>query len=402
MLSGKNFNLRHLHAYIEVCDGGSITKASVAVNLSQPAVTHAISKLELGLDSVLFFRSSKGMLPSDHGFIFLKRVKKALDILAEGINLAIKSSKNGRFDGIITNITTTQLKTLIAIGNQGSYAMAAGANGTSQPSLLRTAKELEHILGFSLYTKRSRGTGLTTAAQHVRRAAKLMFRELDKGIEEILSAKGIHNGRLMIGSLPLSRSRILPDAIDLLLNEFPEAKIGVVDGPYDDLLTGLRFGDLDIIIGAMRDPNPSNDIKQIKLFEDHLGVFSHPDFYGTLSKSSFEILQQKTWIVPKVGTPTRTYFDQFFQNKGMTSPEKLIETSSLILLRGLLKSKDRLAVLSSSQAKEEARLGTMKEHSINLQDRPRSIGFSILKDWQPTTIQKRFMEIIYKKTSVIK
>lgn len=44
----------------------------------------------------------------------------------------------------------------------------------------------------------------------------------------------------------------------------------MIEGPYHDLLAGLRRGDIDFLIGALRYPSPIDDIEQQTLFDDTL------------------------------------------------------------------------------------------------------------------------------------
>src|SRR5688500_9155726 len=57
-------NLRHLRGMLAVHEHGSISSAAAAVNLSQPALTQGILKLENQLGEVLFERRSDGMVPT--------------------------------------------------------------------------------------------------------------------------------------------------------------------------------------------------------------------------------------------------------------------------------------------------------------------------------------------------
>jgi DNA-binding transcriptional LysR family regulator len=58
-------NLRHLKAVAAIVDSGSISGAARAVNLTQPAITQAIAKIEATLDTSLFERTSSGMEPTE-------------------------------------------------------------------------------------------------------------------------------------------------------------------------------------------------------------------------------------------------------------------------------------------------------------------------------------------------
>lgn len=73
---------RHMQTFVETADLGSLNKASLALRLTQPAVTHQLRELEgmLGVD--LFVRHSKGMRLTEAGTLLLpvaRRILKSLD-----------------------------------------------------------------------------------------------------------------------------------------------------------------------------------------------------------------------------------------------------------------------------------------------------------------------------------
>src|SRR5580704_1865473 len=64
-----------LHVFRQVAELRSLTKASRALRLSQPAVTKHIKLLEEELRLPLFVRSSYGVALTDAGTVFLKHVQ---------------------------------------------------------------------------------------------------------------------------------------------------------------------------------------------------------------------------------------------------------------------------------------------------------------------------------------
>jgi len=64
-----------LHVFRQVAELRSLTKASRALHLSQPAVTKHIKLLEEELQLPLFIRSSSGVVLTDAGTIFLQHVQ---------------------------------------------------------------------------------------------------------------------------------------------------------------------------------------------------------------------------------------------------------------------------------------------------------------------------------------
>jgi len=65
-----------LHVFRHVAELRSLTKASKALHLSQPAVTKHIKLLEEELQLPLFIRSSSGVVLTDAGAVFLQHVQK--------------------------------------------------------------------------------------------------------------------------------------------------------------------------------------------------------------------------------------------------------------------------------------------------------------------------------------
>ena len=58
------------------------------------------------------------------------------------------------------------------------------------------------------------------------------------------------------------------------------APVGVLlEGAYDEMIKGLRCGDIDVVVGGLP-PNPPPDLTQEKLFEDGLSRFGGPWLAG--------------------------------------------------------------------------------------------------------------------------
>ena len=66
-------NLRHLRAFAAVARLSSVNAGAQAINLSQPAVTQAIGRLELAFGAPLFSRRRSGSYPTEAGDILLQR-----------------------------------------------------------------------------------------------------------------------------------------------------------------------------------------------------------------------------------------------------------------------------------------------------------------------------------------
>ena len=60
-------DLRQLHYFVSVVDGGSFSAAAVRLNLSQPTLSRQVALLEADLGQRLLVRTGRGVAPTEAG-----------------------------------------------------------------------------------------------------------------------------------------------------------------------------------------------------------------------------------------------------------------------------------------------------------------------------------------------
>ncbi len=383
-------NIRHLAAFLAASRHLRLGRAAESINLSQPATTQGIRKLEAGLGQALFDRSSNGLRLTAAGQRFQFRIERAFQLLREGQRILGNSALRPE-----NSITRVQLRALIATVEQGSYSLAARTLGVSQPGVHRAVRKLESLCGQRLFLATAQGVEITAPARELARCAALALAEIEQGIDELRALRGILDGRIWIGSLPLGRTRIVPQAVTRLLLRYPDVKVRIIDGAYDDLLKALRNGQIDILFGALREPLPSGDIVQEAIFTEPLSLIvraGHP----ILSSPRFDAqsLSRLDWVLPREGTPARDGFKAFFQSHAVPAPQRIIECSSLIALRALLTESDRIGLLSVEQVRYEIDAGFLKILPAPMPNTQRPIGVTVRRNWQPTGVQTDFIALL--------
>jgi len=300
-----------LRAFREVARHRGVSAAAEQIHLSQPAVTQAIAKLEGLLGVSLFERRADGMYTTEPGTMFLQRVERMLDHLAEGADMAHKLAnrkKPSGFQDFHLLVTAAQLRALSAIANAGNFSIAARSINISQPTIYRAGRDLERLSGMHFFDATSQGVALTPPAEIFARHVNLAASELRQGLFEIEDFKGKDSTKIFVGSMPLARTSVLPAAIHATLREKDQIQIRTIDGPYSELLRGLRNGEIDFLIGAIRDPAPADDVVQEKLFDDPLRIIvgkNHP--LATRRSVELSDTLDFPWIAPPQNTPTGSY-----------------------------------------------------------------------------------------------
>lgn len=391
-MEATELNLRHLRLLLAVVETGSVTQASVICNISQPAVTQALKKLEAQFGAALFDRNSNGLFTNALGKLLAARVRRALDLL-DGATTALAPR-------LTLTATTAKLRALVAVAQAENFSLAARQLGVAQPTVHRAISQLEGEIGRALFKRTQYGTAPTRAGQLLAGAAQLAFAELAQAEMELADIMGRGSMQLTVGGLPLSRSYILPSTIAKYHKTHPRVGVKVLEGPYETLLAGLRRGEIDFLFGALREPPPVDDIEQTHLFDDELVVVSGPDH--PLAKESDPdpgAAAACHWVVGIPGTPVRDHFDAFFATIGKGQPPLLVETSSMVLMRELLHAGPYLGCISRRQVEAEIRSGLMVPLPFRLETGHRRIGVTTRANWKPTRTQADFLQIVREDLS---
>ena len=117
-------------------------------------------------------------------------------------------------------------------------------------------------------------------------------------------------------------------------------------------------------------------------------------FFLALSRIGEADLMAYPWVISPPGAPTRAYFESMFPPAARERLPGLIETSSLIVVRGALLRSDRLTLISEHQIVTEQSLGLLAALPVATPGSHRRIGLTIRRGWRPTATHELLMEHI--------
>jgi LysR family transcriptional regulator of gallate degradation len=397
-------SLRQLRAFETVGRLESVSSAAREVNLSQPALTESLHALEIRLQTRLFERRRSGCYATELGAILLPRVRRFFDHIRSALTEpAVGAPFAGRqnIDGIVNKLTRPQLRGLIAISENQSFQAATRWLGIAEPSLHRSAKELERELRRTLYRRTASGMTTTVLGSELARRFQLALREIEYGLEEVHAAQGIVISRLAIGNIPHSNNQMLSTAINGLLSAHPNAHVQVIDGHYEALLHDLRVGKLDFLFGVLRRPDWVLDVREEPLFSNPYVVVARKDHPLTSVRAiTLNNLSRYDWIMPGLGTPRQQAFERMFA-AAPNRPRVSIETTSMQIYRAVLASTDRLTLMSQieSELNDDNTLAVLPVKSPHLR---RVDGVATRLDWQPTSIHRQFLDLLRARARGLK
>ena len=375
-------NIRHLAALAATVRHGSLTRAARAVNLTQPALTQAISGFEQTLAVTLFERGPTGMHPTPAATLLAVRAEAAVAYIGS------------------PRVTGTQVRAFLAVARGGSYQAAAEATGLSSASLHRAIADLSHALGKSLIERRGKGVVLTAGGVRRARAFGLALAELRAGFEEVDALQGKGGGRIVIGAMPLSRARWLPGAIAQFARESPDVDIAVHEGSHAELAAPLRDGEIDLMLGALRTDEEVSDLLQEPIFEDRPVIVMRAGHPLLVDGSPAGRMLDFPWLVSGRGTPLRMHWENMMRTMGHEPPHVSIECGSVMMLRQLLLASDALTLLARDQVSVELEAGVLAAIAPPVPV-VRTIGIATRGGWRPTQTQSRFVAILREQGRIV-
>ncbi|MDW6026485.1 LysR family transcriptional regulator [Mesorhizobium sp. BAC0120] len=254
----------------------------------------------------------------------------------------------------------SHMRLIVVLDDHAKVSAAAQVLNISQPAASRMIAEMEDILGVKLCERMPRGIALTPAGQALARRARtvlLEMREADREISDLKSGKG---GRVFIGSVTAPAIDLAVPAIRLVRERHPRIEINIEVDNSNVLARELLASRHDFILARIPDDlNP-------RLFESRMvGIEKaclivrrgHP----LLARRAvpIESLAAYDWVFQPSGTLLRRTIEALFLARNAALPERILNTSSLLLTLVMVAQSEAIAPVSVEVAtfiKDEAGL----------------------------------------------
>ncbi|AFC43220.1 LysR family transcriptional regulator [Mycobacterium intracellulare] len=138
--------------------------------------------------------------------------------------------------------TLSQLKTFIAVVDQGGFTAASRRLGLSQPAVSRTVATLEKELGLPLFMRRRDGLALTEAGAVALTHAREAVRQLTLMRTEVAGLAGDITGTLSLASLPTATATLIAPQLRTFARRHPAVTIRLLEGSKEEILDWLDQG----------------------------------------------------------------------------------------------------------------------------------------------------------------
>ena len=265
------------------------------------------------------------------------------------------------------------ISTFLDIAQAGSIVAAADQLGVSQPAVSKTLRELEDIIGQQLFDRVARQLRLNKAGQEFQKLAGSAMTTLLRATRQ-----GIGQGqtRLAIGALPTAATQLVPRAAIRFRATQPQCLVRVSTGPNWLLLSQLREGRLDLVVGRMAEAAKMEGLSFRQLYtEDVVAVVraSHPcaDHFDAGALGRFPL------ILPPPGAVIGPLVRAYLRSIGQDELAPAFETVSLAFGREVLLRTDAIWFISRGVVAHELANGSLRAVPLNAPMMAGPVGISL-------------------------
>lgn len=214
------------------------------------------------------------------------------------------------------------------------------------------------------------------------RHARIALASLGEAGEEINALKEGYAGHVSVGAIQGPAVTLLPEAVNRVIQDHPHLHVSLAIETSDQLLEHLAQNKLDILVARLFEQHDKSRLRYQALAEEKICAIVRPGHPVLDCKQpSLADLAQYGWIVPPTGSVLRHRLELMFQNAGLKSPERLLESTALIFVFKMLQGTDYVSALPTDVASHYAAHGTVSVVPVDLSCKMDAFGIITRTDW---------------------
>jgi len=168
------------------------------------------------------------------------------------------------------NATIRHLRAFIAVCQHQNFTRAAMELHLSQPSLTMTIKQLEDIVGASLFDRTTRKVVLTPEGADLLPVAQRLISDFDFAISDIRLTASSRNSCVRLAAVSSVATQIVPGILQRLAETHPGIRVQIREGNSNQVRRLVRRNEVDIGFASKSDDEAELNFEP--LFRDRLGV----------------------------------------------------------------------------------------------------------------------------------
>lgn len=287
------------------------------------------------------------------------------------------------------------LRCFLETARRGSLSAAAEAMNVSQPAASKTLKELEEILGVTLFDRARKRLSVTAAGRVFQRHVGNSLLELARA-QDLVRDTPKEMQRLAVGALPTAATDLLPRAAIAFRASVPDCMLRVTSGPNWLLMSQLREGTLDLVVGRMASAKVMEGLTFRPLYAESIVAVVRADHPLLASADPMAELAAMPLVLPPPGAVIAPLVRRFLSQNGLDPHGHGIETVSLAFGRRFVQRTDAVWFISRGVVADELARGALAALDIGEALMGGPVGVSLREDGTARPEQEALFRMLEK------
>ncbi len=213
-----------------------------------------------------------------------------------------------------------------------SITNAAEQLSISQPAVSQSLKQLEHLLGTTLFQRTSKGVCLTAEGQLLFQYIERGYQQFELGELKLKQQLNMESGEIRIGASDMTLQFYLLPFLEKFHETYPGIQVRVTNAPTPETMKLLQEGKIDFGVISTPFAEQKNMLSfPVREIED-VFVAGRKFIQYKNKMLDLNLLEQLPLILLEKNTSTRSYMDRFLtEHHVQITPEFELATSDMIV-----------------------------------------------------------------------
>lgn len=303
---------------------------------------------------------------------------------------------------IRANLKLRHLELLVALDDLRSVGKVASYLNVSQPAISKTLATLEAGVEVPLFERTPRGLEPTEHGACLIRHARRVLEQMVSARDELLDISEGRITRVSLGVLPAAAVLLVPKFIAMLESKSSEVSVSVVEAHTDILLRMLRAGDIDLLVGNLRQRPFGVEFETEMLYQDPIVVVARADHPLTRAQTlRWEMLNDFPMVLPAQVASTHNSIEDALLQNNVSLSRRSVESISTLTNIGVLQQTDSTGFLSEGLARQFVQLGVLSILPLHFNDVAIDIGLIWMTDRGLTKAQQLVRNLFLETRDVL-
>jgi LysR family transcriptional regulator, pca operon transcriptional activator len=222
---------------------------------------------------------------------------------------------------------------------------------------------LEEIVGIQLFDREQRCIGLTMYGEMFLPFAGASVAAIEHGIYTVTSAQE-RTVPINVGSQPAAAAFLMPHAVNLFKHNSPDTRVRLISGETRELLSQLRRGELDLVVGEIATRDLMLGLSFEYLYSESIVAVVRPEHPLARHSVDSAMIPSFEIITPTEKCVLRPAIDRLLAANGICALPNHIETTSMTFAVQCISTSDAIWFISRGVVADKLARGNLMELPI--------------------------------------